>query len=233
MCEPITLAGLALSAVSTGLGYAQQSKVASARDDAMAAERIRQQGLDREAEALNVQSQDRYKDFEGQQEDRGKSLADFFTSQEVAEPQANAALPASSSNITVKEEAKQRGQAREFTDKTGTALGELRSFGDLLGGIGRLQARDAGQIGQIGGFKRGSSNVLAYELDAANNAGKSLGMFGDIVGGLGSVVGSYGASKGGLFGAPKVTGAAPGSVPLPVPRPAGIGGAGSNIYQLY
>ncbi|AAL44650.1 hypothetical protein EN41_19925 [Agrobacterium tumefaciens] len=59
------------------------------------------------------------------------------------------------------------------------ALGRLRAFGDVLGENSRLQARDASQIGQIGGFKRGSSNVMAYELDAANQKGNGLKLFGD------------------------------------------------------
>jgi hypothetical protein len=71
----------------------------------------------------------------------------------------------------------------------------LRSFGDLLGGIGLKQARDAGYIGQIGGFEKGSSNVLGYELENANSAGNGMKMFGDILGAGGSLATGYGLSR--------------------------------------
>jgi hypothetical protein len=210
MCDPITIAGIALTAGSTLVNSMAQSRIQRARDDAMAAERIRQQGLDKEAQALNTTSQDRYKDFEGQEQQAATKLADYFTSQEVPEPSAEAAIPTTASNLVVREEAKQRGKAEDFTDRTGTALGALRAFGDVLGSNSRLQARDASLVGQIGGFKQGSSNVLGYELEAANQAGKGLQLFGDILGGLGGVATSAGLSGASPFGlatpkAPTVT----------------------------
>lgn len=195
MCDPLTIAGVALTAGSYAANAAAASKVNRARNDALAAERIRQNGLDQEADALNVQSQDRYKDFEGQQEQKAETLGDYFSGQSIAEPTTAEALPTSSSNVTVREEAKQRGQARDFTNKTGAALGNLRAFGDLLGGIGREQARDASLIGQIGSFKSGSSNVLPLELDAASQKGAGLRMFGDVLGGLGKVGVQAGLSR--------------------------------------
>jgi hypothetical protein len=225
----LTIAGVALSGLSTGINAAASGKVQRARDDAMAAERIRQGGLDQEASALNTQSQDRYQNFEAQQGEKASSLADYFTGQQVTPPSEEAALPTSSNNLVVQEGAKQKAEAKAFTDRTGTALGNMRSFGDLLGDTSRLQARDAGQIGQIGGFKRGSSNVLGYELDNANNAGNGLKLFGDLASGFGGIALNSGISGGtlsGLFGrgagVPKV-----GSVvPVPTARPA-------NPYNLY
>ena len=193
MCDPITIAGVALTGLAAGSNYLGGQKIESARNDALEAERIRQQGLDQQAAALNLQSQDRYQGFEEKQGERSKSLADYYTQQEAAAPAASA-LPASSSNITVAAEKKARGEAKDRTNQIGTALGELRSFGDLLGDTSRLQARDASQIGQIGGFKRGSSNILGMELDEANNAGGNYRMFGDIASGLGKVGVSAGLS---------------------------------------
>lgn len=187
MCDPVTITGVALSAASAGLNAAAQSKVTNARNDALSAERIRQQGYDQEAAALNTKSQDRYEKFEPQQAAKAKSLGDFFTQQAVPQPQAAEAIAPTSSNITVQAEAAERGKAKAFTDRTGQALGELRSFGDVLGGLSRLQARDASQVGQIGGFKKGSSAVTAYELEAANSKGNGLKTFGDILGGLGKI----------------------------------------------
>lgn len=221
MCDPLTIAGLALTAGSTVANTVAQNRVQSAQAEAMEMERMRQNRLDQEAAALNTQSQDRYKDFEGQQDEKAASLGDFFAGQSTSEPSAAAALPTSGSNITVQEEGKQRGQARDFTNKTGTALGNLRAFGDLLGGIGRDQARDASLIGQIGGFKTGSSGVLPFEMEAAQEKGAGLRLLGDVLGGAGSIAtgaGLSGRGIGGFGAAPKVSAGAS-RIPVPSTRP--------------
>lgn len=200
MCDPITIAGIALTAGSTVANTMAASKAQGARDDALAAERIRQRGFDDETSVLNEQSRARYDDFEGQQDAKANELGQYFSSQQVAAGDQNAAataettVPQSGSDLTVREEAKQRGQARDFTDKTGAALGNLRAFGDVLGNISRGQARDASLIGQIGGFKQGSSNVVPLELDQANQAGNGLKLFGDILGLGGSIAVGKGLS---------------------------------------
>lgn len=236
MCDPLTIAGIALTGVSTAANYMAQSRVQDARDDAMAAERIRQQGLDREADAINEQSQDRYEDFEGKQTETSNSLADYFVDQEMEAPTADAALPPTASNIVVQEQQKQQDKAKAFTDKTGAALGQLRSFGDLLGDTSRLQARDASRIGQIGRFKQGSSNVLGYELDAANSAGGALGMIGDIAGGLGGVAtsaGLSGGSLGNLFGGTAPAVRTGGMAAGRIADRASVPGYAGNSYSIF
>jgi len=215
MCDPLTIASLALTAGSTAANYAANQSVEAARNDALAAERIRQGTLNQEADALNLTSQDRYQDFAGQQEAKSQQLGDYFSSQSVPEPTVGSGLPSSSSNIVINEENKQRGKSKDFTDKTGAALGELRAFGDVLGGISRSQAQDASQIGQLGNFKAGSSNVVPFELDEASHAGDGMKLFGDILGGLGSVGTMAGLSGGSIFGmgANPVTASAKGFVP--------------------
>jgi len=129
-----------------------------------------------------------------------QQLGDYLSGQQLPDATPAEALPTSTSNITVREENKQRQQARDFTNAQGAALGNLRSFGDLLGSISRDQARDASQIGQIGGFKQGSAGVLPYELDEAGRSGDGMRLFGDVLGGLGSVATGAGLSGQGLFG---------------------------------
>lgn len=188
MCTPMAVVGLALSAGSTALNSIAAGKAKRARDDALAAERIRQSGFDQEAQALNVQSQDRYVGFDDKQEDRAAELGDFFKGQKIEAQDDNAAataqsiMPQSGSDITVREEGARRADATAFADRQGEALGNLRAFGDLFGTIGRDQARDASLIGQIGGFKRGSSGVLPLELDAASEAGGGTRMLADLFG---------------------------------------------------
>lgn len=204
MCEIATIVGLALTAGSIGANSYAQSQVTSARNDAMNAERIRQKGLDAKADVLQNQSDDRYKDFGKQQGQTASDLTKYFQSNQVPQAQdPNYLPPVNSSDNTVvqNEQAKQSGKAQAFSDQQAGALGTLRSFGDLMGGIGRLQARDATSIGQIGNFKQGSANVLGQEMDAANSAGNGMKMFGDILGGLGQLGTSYGINYGtSLFG---------------------------------
>ena len=238
MCDPLTLSGIALTGASTVASAIGASQVASARNDALAAERIRQNQLDQEAAAINLRSQDRFQGFEGKQEERGQQLGDYFAQQQATTQQANAQAageqqaPASTSSVTVREEARQRGGARDFTQQQGMALGELRSFGDLLGGISREQSRDAGLVGQLGGFKQGSSKVLASELEAANSAGDGLRFLGDVLG-LGGTLATGKGLQGGLVGA-----ASRGPVnilPSVASAATGRAGAGStaNLFRLY
>src|SRR5699024_7589128 len=69
------------------------------------------------------------------------------------------------------------------------------------------QSRDAGLIGQLGGFKQGSSGVLPLELQAAQSEGGGWRMLGDVLG-AGSQVGmaagaaGKGPGWGDLFGGP-------------------------------
>lgn len=235
MCDPITIAGAALLAGSTVANQVAANRVQKARDNAMAAERTRQNAFDQQAEALNVRSQDRYQDFSGQQDDKASELGQYFTDQQIEQGNANQSavaeqtIPQSGSNVVVAEEAKQRGQARDYADQQGNALGELRSFGDLIGQIGRSQARDASEIGQIGVFKRGSSNVLPFELEAANSAGNGAKLFGDILGLGGSLAVGKGLSAG---AAP--AGAASSGFDWKTLVRGGPGGAPSaNAYSIY
>ena len=199
----MTIAGAALSVGSTVANTIGANKAAKARDSALAAERIRQGGLDREAQALNATSQDRYTDTEAKTDEKAKALGDFFTA-EAPDQGANAGaasvMPTATNDIVTQEIAKKSGQAKQFTDQQGNALATMRAFGDVLGDTGRLQARDASRIGQIGGFKRGSSEVLPLELDAAAQKGAGLRLLGDILGGVGGIAVSAGLTKGPKIG---------------------------------
>lgn len=200
----MTIGGLVMSGASAAMNDSAAGDVESSRAAAMSAERDRQRLLDDEAHKINSKSQDRFGDFGGQTNAKASSLADYFTGDATgggdapAAPQGQAPIPSSSSNIVNQEIAKKSQLAKQFTDNQGLALGNLRAFGDTLGGVSRDQARDAGLVGQIGGFKRGSSNVLQYELEAANSAGSGKKLFGDLLGGFGKIGTSAGLSGGGI-----------------------------------
>ncbi|WP_297250737.1 TraR/DksA C4-type zinc finger protein [Bosea sp. (in: a-proteobacteria)] len=188
MCDPI-VGPIALMGLSAGANSLAQSQVQKARDSALAAESDRQRRLDQEAAVRNAHAQGQYENVEQQQGERKQELADYYKTQTAApvDKTGPVAMPASSSNVTVQATDKAKGEAKAFTDQQGEALGGLRSFGDLMGTLSRGTARDAGYIGQIGGFKKGSSAVLPYELEAANGKGSNMKLFGDVLGGLGKV----------------------------------------------
>lgn len=223
MCDPLTAAGVALSVGSVAANQMAQSRVNRARTGAVEAENTRQRQLQNEAGALTDQSRDRYVDFEGQQEERGGDLGEFFSGQGSATGNAPQLMPQSGSDITVREEGSQRGQARDFSNQQGAALGNLRAFGDLMGSTGRLQQRDTGQVGMLNSFMQGSSNVLPLELQAANQRGGGLRTLGDIMGGLGgaaTTAGLSGATLPGMGGGPV---GAPTSILNSAPTPLAAG----------
>lgn len=212
MCDPLTIGSLALTAGGMVANNVAQNRVEKAREGAMSAERIRQQKLDQETEAANLHARDNYKDFEGEQGERASSLGDFFASQNTDIPASASGgveaetptemIPTNASNVVNSERSKQLTKTKEYSDQQAAALGNLRAFGDLLGEKSREQVRDAGIVGQINGFKRGSSAVLPYELEAANSKGDGMKLFADVLSGLGSIGTGVGLSKGGynLFG---------------------------------
>jgi len=166
-----------------------QSQVAAASNRAAAAERARQQQLQQQAAAVQQHSNALYDGFAGKQQARATDLAAALRS-----PQTGASgtpppveAPATGSNITTQGEAAQRSNASAYGAQQADALGALRSFSDLLGTDTRLQARDAGQIGQVGNFMRGSASVLPMELNAASHAGDTMKTLGGLAGGLGKV----------------------------------------------
>ena len=98
-----------------------------------------------------------------------------------------APLPPASSDLVNREINTKGDIAKAYVNHQADTLADLRSFGDLFGGIQRGQARDAQPVGQVGGFKKGSSAVEQLELDNANRAGNTEKMWADIASGLGKV----------------------------------------------
>lgn len=208
MCDPLTIAGAALAVGGAAANSIASSQVESATNRALVAERARQQQLRSEAAALQESSRKQYDGFDQSQAQRAQELGSYLQ-QNLQQPQAapaTAEAPATSSNITTQEETRQREKAGTYSAGQATALGNLRSFGDILGTFSRQQARDAGAIGQIGGFMQGSSGVLPLELDAAAQAGNGMKTLGALASGAGKLSlgaglsGSGPASIAGLFG---------------------------------
>lgn len=184
---PLTIGGAAAATIgSMFANNAASKKVDQARTGVLNAERQRQAGFDAENDVFNTGAQNRYVGFGDQQAARGRELGDYFAAPSPTGG-PGVSLPAPSSDLISGEIAKQNGIAQMFSDQQAGALGNLRSFGDVLGGISRLQGQDAGRIAQINNFKRGSSGVTALELEQANEAGKKQKLLGDILGGSAKV----------------------------------------------
>lgn len=172
---------LLFSVGSVGLNTLAAKKREDAINAAHMAERMRQQKIDREAEIVNAQGRDRYEDFSEQQGERKGTLADIYkqaTESAPAEPMS--APPPTSSNLVVQSDAAQRAETEaDATDKAERRAG-FRSFGDLFGDITAAQARDAGDLTMLRGFKRGSQSVLGSELNAASQKGSGMNLLADL-----------------------------------------------------
>lgn len=180
---PLPLAiPLLLGGLSMGANYIGNQKAQNATAGAMAAERRRQNKLDEESYALNAAARDRYQGAEGQIEDKSTELSDMYTealSQPATRPQAIA--PQSDSSVIQNIDATTEAASRADGQDRARRLGEFRGFGDFMGETMRGQSRDAGQIGMLGGFKRGSQGVLPMELEGAATKGQGWMMLGDLL----------------------------------------------------
>ena len=212
MCDPLVIAGAVLTVGSTVANTIASNQQRKARDDALAAERIRQRGFDQESDALNLTARERYEDAPAQQDEKTSDLAAMFTEQQG--PPAPALLPTSGSQLVNREETQQRGAAKDFTNQQGENLARLRSFGETFGDIGRLQARDAGLLGQINSFRQNSQNVLPLELDAAQQKGAGARTLADIF----NFGGQLAFNK--AFSQPYFE--LPDTAPIPTPREIGL-----------
>ena len=198
MFDPISLIALARTAGSSVANGAAQRQAAAARQSALNAERTRQQGLEQQQQALASESQQQLGDFTQDQEQRFADLAQYFQQPIASDANAAAGMiaPEGTSSIAVREMNKQSGETKARTDQQGADLARFRSFGDLMGDKMRGVQRNSGAIDQLTGFRGGSTDALAFELDAASQQGAGKRMLGDILGGAGAVLGGYGAMAG-------------------------------------
>jgi len=207
MCTPLAIASAGAMLGSTLLNMGQADAQAGARSDAVNAETQRQKKLRREAQSALANSEAKYQDVTENEDQTAQSLGDRLNANtRRAGPSANA-MPQASDPTVVREVNAQQGKANQYSTQQGDALGRLRSFGDLLGTANRQLMGDRGWINTLGGFQRGSSAVLPLELEAANEAGSTMGLFADLLGGAGQLGMMGGLSGGGMpLGAPQTPG---------------------------
>lgn len=198
MCDPITIAGIALSGAGMAANSIGAGRVADATAGALRDSLQRQQNFDREAAGVNARSLGLYNDFQGQQDAKAASLADAFGKAVAPVATSGTNAPAATSANTRDAEAAARGLVQAFSNNQATTSAKARSFGDVLHDDTLAQGRDAIQLGQIADFKRGDTGVLGLKLNAASHAGDPWNLAAQLAGGVGNVgiqAGLTGAAK--------------------------------------
>jgi hypothetical protein len=197
--DPITLSLLIGGASTLGgmfFNGQAQDDVNSARNGVVQQSRGDQAALDAEAKGVTDQSLGRFKNFGQTQSADASRLADFYKTPAAppSSPYNVAALPPSTNDIVNREIATKKGVADAYVNHQADTLGNLRSFGDVMGNISRGQAADTQHIGQIGSFKAGDTGVTNIALDNANRAGNTNAMLGNLFTGAGKVALTAGLS---------------------------------------
>lgn len=189
--DPLSLAllGGASTLGSMFFNNSAQEKVDAARNAAIQQNRQQQAALDTEAKGITDKSLGRFSNFGTQLSNKASELGSYFNTPAAAptDPYLIAALPASTNDVVNREIANKKAIATAFGQQQGTARGNLMSFGDLMGNIGRGQAQDAQAVGQLGNFKQGDTAVTNIALDNANRAGNTDAAIGNLLGGVGKV----------------------------------------------
>lgn len=198
MCDPLSLTALGLSVGGSVVNGMAANDAAKARSSVLDAERTRQRGLEQRQSALSDQSQTDMAAFTGDQTQRTADLTSYFQQPIAGDANAQSGMvaPEGTSSITVRELGKQSQGATDKANQNGANLAAVRSFGDVLGDKMRGVQRNSGQIDQMTGFRRGSTDALAYELDAAAQQGAGKRMLGDVLTGAGSALGGYAGMAG-------------------------------------
>ena len=191
MCDPLTLAGLALTAGSFVASQVSQNQVSRERGNVALAESTRQEDLQRRAIGQVDAATER---FTPEVLNQGIEQAAQARTERL---QGNAAgagdqspndLPLTGSAPRVVRET----AARELN----RGLGEGKSFAARLGRLGAFGENqfqrnlDLGRLsetlGQIGTESRNSANIAPLEFQTANRKGDTAGGISDILGSLGS-----------------------------------------------
>lgn len=231
MCDPLTLTSLALTAGGAVANNMAANEAAKARSSVLQAERERQQSMERRQTGLSDQSLGEMENFTEDQQGRVSDLTDYFLAPTAGDANEDAGMvaPEGTSSITTREMQRQGDAARGRSNQNAANIATMRSFGDLMGDRMRSIGRNSSAIDQLTGFRRGSSDAMAFEMDAASQRGAGKRLLGDVLGGLGSVVGGYGAMTG--AGNPVVTNMMDRYLPGGDRLAAGLRGAGLNGVQ--
>lgn len=229
MCEPATLATIAIASTAAGTAaqIAGQRKSKKAMEGAAAAERIRQKGFRDESNAVFDQSLSKQG---AETQKQGMTAAEakraqVMTEAQSAAPVADVASKNGAPTIVADETAARVAAGNTAAGLDAANRAALASFGDVQLGNALANIRTNQSLAQLSNFSRGSTDVLGLEMEAARNKGAGLIGIGQGLTAIGSVAG-LGAGMGGfqsLFGS--TAGAAASAAPA-VPA---VTGATTNV----
>lgn len=211
MCEPATLATIAIASTAAGTAaqIAGQRKSKKAMEGAASAERIRQKRIQDESasvfdKSLGAQGADVQK--QGMTEAEA-ARREAMTAAQSAAPVVNVASKGGTPQVVSDETAARVGVGNRAAAIDAANRAALSSFGDVQLGNALSNIRTNQNLSQLAGFSRGSADVLGLEMEAARNKGAGLIGIGQGLTAIGSVAG-MGAGMGGFgFAAPAATSA--------------------------
>lgn len=193
MCLP----ALAIAALATGIGgalsYAGQQKADHAMTRTFTRERERQKGFEADEIAKFQDSLNQAGNMaDPNAQDAATAAREHVLSgvTKTADPAASGYLPSAGSAPTIVANAgAQAGAAANArTSQLAHALAALGGTQDVLQKTNIGIGRNSQEIGQIGGFKRGSLDVLQSEMDAAKQKGSTLRMLGGLAQSVGQMM---------------------------------------------
>lgn len=203
MCLPVLAIGAIASALGMGMSYLGQQKADHALSSTFNREQARQKGMEKEQiekfqDSLNSTSG--VADPAAQAAAAARRDAILMGATKSAAPDKGGYLPGTTgaTNQVVNTHAVQAGKAADaHTSGLAAALAAMGGMTDQLQDNSITLGRNSGDIDQIGGFKRGSLDVLQSEMDAAKQKGGTLRTLGGLAQSIGGMM-----MSGGLGGAP-------------------------------
>lgn len=198
MCNPALMA-MGVMAAGTGLQMKAQSKQDKARAEAMKAERLRQDGISKQAQS---QFADQLATFSGTKQqaatDKRQADQDALNAAATGDYNASDLAPSDLMNLTggtndaISNEI-MRGLA-EGQDRAGRKSA-FDAYGRAGTDLNRSIRKTNSDLGNLASFASGSANVLPYELQAANQKGRTMSTIGQLLGSVGSIGAMYGANQ--------------------------------------
>lgn len=207
MCDPLTIAGLALTAGSFVTSAIANNQVEDARNAAAVAEATRQDQLQRQAIANLQGTQEQFtrpEQEKGIDEVTQERIARLTENVQGAAGDANEIPLAGSTPRVVRETVGQGlseglAEGKDFASR----LARVGAFGENQFNNRVALGRLGEQLGLTARESANSANILPVELQEANRAGNTLFGISDALGGLGSIANLGSATGANLFGSPK------------------------------
>lgn len=211
---PLLLAGLAATAVGTGMTIAGNAQDQSAINDARSQEAMRQQQLQKQATSVfqNSLAQNSAPTTALNINQGASARTALASALKTATQPVVTALPATNANTYAvtgaggqpvdNSAARANIAGNAWSNVVNSAQNKLGGYGDAFTKQGIANAQAGNRLGVISNKAQGWANILPTEIAAASHSGDPLTGWGQIVSALGSVASLGGASGlGAGFGA--------------------------------